>query len=169
MTCINAIFKNRFKNCGVFYPLQSFSKSRKVDFNEVPVLIEGNSEITRDLLIYFAGKISNRVELMDSEKRGMLHLSAVIANNFVNFLAGKSYDFLEQNNIDGTLLQPLMNETISRLRSHLPSEIQTGPAKRNDQEVIQKHLKQLESNPKLQSLYRLISQQIIEKYHGSKL
>ena len=163
------IFKIKWKNFGVLYPLQSFSKSRMVDFNEVPILIEGNTTTTTQSLIAFAKRFSPRVVEMDSEKRGKLHLSAVIANNFVNFLATKSYQFLEQNHIDGSLLQPLMKETVARLKKHHPIEMQTGPAKRNDKIVIEKHLKQLESNPKLQSLYRLISQQIIEEYHGGKL
>ena len=163
------IFSDKFKKYGVLYPIQSFSKSKKVNFKEVPILIEGNDTQTSIKLESFAKKFSERIEIMDSEKRGYLHLSAVIVNNFVNFLAAKSYNFLERNNIDGSLLQPLMQETITRLKTHHPKEMQTGPAKRNDNKVIEKHLKQLESDPKLQSLYRLISQQIIEEYHGGKL
>ena len=163
------VFKERFRDVGVLYPLQSFSKSKMVDFKEVPILIEGNNVNTTKQLESFAKLFSERIEIMDSEKRGYLHLSAVIVNNFVNFLATKSYHFLESKNIDGTLLQPLMQETIERLKTHHPSEMQTGPAKRNDKKVIEKHLKQLESEPKLQSLYRLISQQIIEEYYGGKL
>ena len=163
------VFSDRFKYFGVIYPIQSFSKSKKVNFKEVPILIEGNDIKTSDQLESFAKKFSEHVEIMDSEKRGYLHLSAVIVNNFVNFLAAKSYDFLESNNIDGSLLQPLMQETIARLKTYHPKEVQTGPAKRNDTKVIEKHLKQLESDPKLQSLYRQISRQIIEEYHGGKL
>ena len=163
------IFADKFKNFGVLYPIQSFSKSKKVDFKDVPILIEGNDTQTSILLESFAKKFSERVEIMDSKKRGSLHLSAVIVNNFVNFLAAKSYEYLESNNIDGSLLQPLMQETIARLKTHHPKDVQTGPAKRNDIKIIEKHLKQLESDPNLQSLYRLISQQIIEEYNGRKL
>lgn len=163
------VFKDRFSQFGVLYPIQSFSKTKKINFKEVPILIEGNTTQTTILLESFAMKFSECVEIMDSEKRGYLHLSAVIVNNFVNFLAAKSYNFLENNNIDGSLLQPLMKETIARLGTHHPKEMQTGPAKRRDNKVIEKHLKQLESDPKLQSIYRLISQQIIEEYHGRKL
>lgn len=163
------VFKNRFDNYGVLYPLQSFLKSRKINFRESPILIEGNTEATTIKLISLANQISNRIEVMNSEKREILHLSAVIVNNFVNFLAAKSFEFLDNNNIEGDLLQPLLKETLARLQTNHPSEMQTGPAKRNDKKVIEKHLKQLDSNPKLQSLYRLISQQITEEYYGSKL
>lgn len=163
------VLADRFKNFGVLYPLQSFSKSKTIDFKKVPILIEGNNNETTELLDSFAKRFSGIVEVMDSEKRGFLHLSAVIASNFVNFLAIKSYSFLENNNIDGSLLQPLMEETIARFKIHHPRDVQTGPAKRNDKKVIEKHLLQLESDPKLQSLYRQISQQIIEEYHGGKL
>jgi predicted short-subunit dehydrogenase-like oxidoreductase (DUF2520 family) len=88
------VFKNKFKNYGVFYPLQSFSKSRKLNFSEIPILVEGNTNATTNGLFNLAKRISNRVEKMDSDKRGLLHLSAVIVNNFVNFLATKSYGFL---------------------------------------------------------------------------
>lgn len=163
------VFKDKFRQFGVLYPIQSFSKKKQINFKEVPILVEGNNSQTTILLESFAMKFSERVEIMDSEKRGSLHLSAVIVNNFVNFLAAKSYNFLEDNNVDGSLLQPLLKETIARLGEHHPREMQTGPAMRNDNRVIEKHLKQLESDPNLQSIYRLISQQIFEEYHGRKL
>ena len=160
------VFKNKFDKYGVFYPLQSFLKSRKVDFSNIPILVEANTEKTNQKLAELGMRISDKVEIMDSEKRKMLHLSAVIINNFVNFLASKSYGFLEENNIDSSLLQPLMLETVNRLNNNSPHEMQTGPAKRNDEKTIKKHIDQLKSNPKLQSLYKQLSKQITEEYYG---
>jgi len=159
------VFGEKFENFGVFYPLQSFTKERKVDFNEIPVLVEANTSVNAEKLSSLALKLSSRVEIMNSEQRKNLHLAAVIANNFVNFMAIQSYEYLEKNNIDGTLIQPLLKETVLRLSGFHPRNMQTGPAKRNDEKVIEKHLKMLDSNPKLQSLYRQISQ-LINEYYG---
>jgi predicted short-subunit dehydrogenase-like oxidoreductase (DUF2520 family) len=163
------VFKDYINQYGVFYPLQSFTKTRSIDLNEVPILIEANSKSFEDQLKVFAKRVSSKVELMNSEERKHLHLAAVIANNFVNYLATEAYQVLEDQGIDGSLIRPLMIETILRLENNPPNEMQTGPAKRMDIEVLKKHEEMLNSNPKLQSLYRQISQLIMQKYNGSEL
>lgn len=163
------LFGTRFNNSGVFYPLQSFSKIREVDISNVPFLIEANNPVFQTQLVDLAQRITSRVEIMGSEERKHLHLAAVIANNFVNYLASEAYSILENQGIDGSLIRPLMLETIERLESIHPKDMQTGPAKRNDKEVLKKHEELLNSNPKLQSLYRQISQLIMQKYNGSEL
>lgn len=163
------IFNDKFENYGVFYPLQSFKKTREIDISDVPILIEANNHAFEERLKKIALRISNRVEIMDSEDRKYLHLAAVFANNFVNHLATEAYGILENKNIDGSLLQPLLLETVLGLENSHPREMQTGPAKRNDKEVIKKQEELLKLNPKLQSLYRQLSQQIMQRYNGSEL
>jgi predicted short-subunit dehydrogenase-like oxidoreductase (DUF2520 family) len=163
------VFNNKFKNIGVIYPLQSFNKQRELDLSKVPFLIEANSNQFEKELIKLASRITNRVELMNSDSRKYLHLAAVFANNFVNLMATEAYGILEEHSIDGSLIKPLMLETIIRLNDNHPKHMQTGPAKRNDQEVLKKHEELLKSNSKLQSLYRQLSQQIMNKYDGSEL
>lgn len=163
------VFNNKFENFGVFYPLQSFSKDRKLAISLVPFLIEANGEAFEVELKNLALKISQRAEIMDSESRKHLHLAAVFANNFINLMATEAYNILEDKNIDASLIRPLMIETILRLEDYHPKDMQTGPAKRNDLEVLKKHEELLNSNSKLQSLYRQISQQIMRKYNGSEL
>ena len=163
------VFEDNFTNYGVFYPLQSFTLDRKINFRDVPVLVEANNEVFSESLLKLGLSISNRVEMMNSESRKHLHIAAVIANNFVNYLALEAYGVLEAQNIDGSLIRPLMEETIARLSSNHPATMQTGPAKRKDIDTMKKHEKLLESNPDLQSLYRQISQLIMKKYNGSEL
>lgn len=163
------IFNNKFENFGVFYPLQSFNKTRKIKISNVPFLIEANNFPFEEKLKNLALSISDRADVMDSEARKYLHLAAVIVNNFVNHLATEAYGILEEQNIDGSLLRPLLLETVLRLEDKHPNEMQTGPAKRNDKEVIKKQEELLKSNPNLQSLYRQISQQIMQRYNGSEL
>jgi predicted short-subunit dehydrogenase-like oxidoreductase (DUF2520 family) len=163
------IFDNRFKNFGVFYPLQSFNKNRDIDFSELPILIEANQSAFEDDLIELALKITKRAEVMGSEKRNHLHLAAVFANNFVNLMATEAYEILEKATIDTTLIRALLRETIERLDESHPKDLQTGPAKRSDFKVLKKHEDLLKTDPKLQSLYRQLSQQIMDRYNGSKL
>ena len=163
------VFQGKFENFGVFYPLQSFNKDQEIDMSSVPFLIEANTaELEKDLK-YIAERVSTRAEIMDSEARKHLHLAAVIANNFVNYLATEAYSILEEQNIDGSLIRPLMLETILRLENNHPKHMQTGPAKRNDKEVLKMQEELLKSNPKLQSLYRQISELIMQRYNGPEL
>jgi predicted short-subunit dehydrogenase-like oxidoreductase (DUF2520 family) len=160
------VFKDRFENFGVFYPLQSFKKDRELDFSTIPILIEGNNIPFEKELIEFAKRITRRVELMDSESRKTLHLAAVFANNFVNLLATEAYEILERANIDGSLIRPLLEETILRLKDNHPKLMQTGPAMRKDFDVLKKHEELLKTNPNLQSLYLQLSRQIMKRYNG---
>ena len=163
------VFKNHFKHFGVVYPLQSFNKDSELDISIIPFLIEASDKEFEDELKILTLRLSNRVEIMDSESRKYLHLAAVFANNFVNLMATEAYGLLENKNIDGSLIRPLMLETILRLKNNHPKDMQTGPAKRKDLEVLKKHEELLKSNAKLQSLYRQLSQQIMQKNNGSEL
>lgn len=163
------VFKLRFENYGVFYPLQSFNKDRDLDFSVIPILIEANNRKFEHELLDIAKEISNTFNVMDSASRKYLHLAAVFANNFVNLLALESYTILESHNIDGDLIRPLLVETVARLEKYHPKEVMTGPAKRNDLATLKNQEDLLKSDPKLQSLYRQISQLIMQRFNGSEL
>src|SRR5699024_6401755 len=74
------------KRSGVFYPLQTFSKRRAVDFSEIPICIEAHYAIDIELLRQLGKAISTKVYRISSEKRKSLHLAAVFACNFPNHL-----------------------------------------------------------------------------------
>lgn len=148
---------------GVFYPLQTFTKSKKVNFKDIPICIETISKNQLIKLEKIASAISNNVFIIDTEQRKKLHLSAVFANNFVNYLYSISNEICDKNNIPFEILHPLILETASKIKSSNPTEIQTGPAKRNDKKTIQKQLKQLNGNQK--EIYKLLTKSIIKKYN----
>ncbi|HTH81949.1 MAG TPA: Rossmann-like and DUF2520 domain-containing protein [Mucilaginibacter sp.] len=149
-------------NAGVFYPLQTFSKTREVDFRNVPLCIEGADEnITRELE-QIAQNISNKVYRVNSAQRKVLHLAAVFANNFPNYLYTISQQILEQNGLVFDLLRPLILETAQKVQESLPAAMQTGPAVRNDETTMNNHLQLLSNEPALQKLYKLLSQGIIK-------
>lgn len=138
---------------GVCYPLQTFSKLRAVDFTNIPFCLEVHSEDDFELLHHFASQLSSRVEAMDSEQRKYLHLAAVYVNNFVNQLYQTAYEILEDREIPFDLLQPLILETAQKVIDQQPADVQTGPAKRGDESIMQAHLSiQSAANQKIYQL-----------------
>ena len=151
---------------GVFYPLQTFTKDKSVNFREIPICIEGSDKTTSELLITLAKKISNNVVQLNSEQRQYLHLTAVAVNNFTNQLYYHAYYVLNEKGIDFSLLQPLIRETAAKISEVNPTDAQTGPARRNDETTINNHLELLSKYPEFKEIYKLLSDQIIKKYHG---
>lgn len=144
----------------VFYPLQTFSKSKPVDFKNIPILLEATVPETLHPLQLVANSISEQVYEVSSTKRKHLHLAAVFACNFTNHLLGISRELLQQADLPYTLLQPLIQETIAKAMQQHPFDVQTGPAVRQDQNVIEEHLKLLQDQPLYQQVYQLLSQSI---------
>ena len=154
------ILKSLSGNYGVFYPLQTFSKFKLIDFKVVPICLEACSGFNYDKLAKYAFQISEDVRKVNSEQRKLIHLAAVFANNFSNRMFSIAEELLKNANVDFDILIPLLNETNEKIKKNSPSKVQTGPAKRNDLKVIEKHLQLLENDKKLQELYELITQNI---------
>ena len=152
---------------GVFYPLQTFSEGKSIDFKKVPICIEGEDKSDMNLLKILAGLISLEVHEITSEQRKSLHLAAVFVNNFTNYLFTIGHDICTEHNLPFSMLKPLIKETVNKLDYLAPLDAQTGPAKRNDVKTIESHLNQLK-NKNYQDIYSLLSKLIGEKY-GQKL
>ncbi len=150
------------QNAGVFYPLQTFSKTKEVNFNTVPLCIEGADEQITSQLNELAYTITQNVYRIDSAERKTLHLAAVFACNFPNYLYYLSQQLLADQKLPFDLLRPLILETAEKVQEHLPASVQTGPAVRNDEKTMDAHLQLLHENPELQQLYKLLSQGIIK-------
>jgi predicted short-subunit dehydrogenase-like oxidoreductase (DUF2520 family) len=158
------IFKGYKKHYGVLYPLQSLSKDKAIDFQKVPLLLEASDAVTKQALNVLAKEISGQVHHYNTEQRLKIHLAAVFANNFVNHLFHIASDIMESSDVDFNLLKPLIKETVEKISHLSPAEAQTGPAKRNDQKIMKQHMEMLKDQPKLQKLYRDLSQMILEQY-----
>jgi len=158
------VFENEVEDYGVFYPFQTLTKGIEVDMTKVPICIEAATEKTLELIQNLASSISKKVYIIDSEKRRILHLTGVLSNNFINHLIARSFDYLENNEVDRELLFPLLEETLKKLEKVLPRDAQTGPARRKNIEIIEVHKKMLEEEPVLKNLYSLISDSIIAYY-----
>lgn len=143
---------------GVFYPLQTFSIGRPIDFKTVPICIEAENPADYRLLEKLAKGISNSVYSINSEQRKALHVAAVFANNFTNHMYLQAESICTNHNISFDILKPLIAETASKINFLLPAEAQTGPAVRNDQKTMNEHLKFLPKHQ--QSLYTAITKSI---------
>ena len=152
---------------GVFYPLQTFSAIRKVNFKEIPICIEAENKEDNELLNELASVISDKVIQIDTDQRKALHLAAVFANNFTNHMYHAAQEICIQNDVSFGLLFPLIKETAAKIQDLSPLDAQTGPASRNDTGTLEKHLSQLK-NKKHKKIYTLLSESILKTY-GKKL
>ncbi|OAQ40719.1 oxidoreductase [Pedobacter psychrophilus] len=164
-----SILEKYAQNCGVLYPLQTFSKHHNLDFSSIPLLIEANHLQSEEQLLMIAKKLSQKVEKVDSENRMLIHISAVFACNFTNHFYAIAEKLVQDSNLNFDLLRPLILETAQKAMLNSPIKIQTGPAKRNDAITINKHLQLLSTYPQLQNIYTVVSQDIVKMYQASNL
>jgi len=148
---------------GVFYPLQSFSKDKKLNFKEIPICIEAIDKKDFDLLKKIAQSISNSVIEMDSQKRKALHLASVFVCNFVNYMYRIGNEICKENDIHFDILKPLIKETADKINYISSDKAQTGPAQRGDMKIINAHLDFLKNNTENKKIYKLITQAILKK------
>lgn len=154
------ILQPHFQRYGVFYPLQSFSPGRQVDFSKVPLCVDSSLEADLPRLQKLALTLSEKVFQVSDEQRLQLHLAAVFVNNFTNYIQFIGQELVQEHDLPGELLLPLLQETIDKLHTLSPSEAQTGPALRHDQSTIDRHLALLQNYPHWQRLYLLLTEGI---------
>ena len=153
-----SVFQDHARHYGVLYPMQTFSKERRLDFSRIPVFIEADSAATLSVVERLARSVSSTVRVLSSADRRHLHLSAVFACNFVNHCYQLAGDLLAQHDIPFETLLPLIDETAAKVHDLSPREAQTGPAVRYDENVIRMQADMLSGLPK--DLYLLMSDSI---------
>lgn len=144
---------------GVFYPLQTFSKNKAIDFSIVPICLEAESKSDYAILETVARSISKAVFQISSEQRKALHVSAVFVNNFTNYLYQIGQEICEEHQVPFEILKPLIQETAEKINTLNPIDAQTGPAKRNDSNTIAAHLAYL-TNENQKNIYKILTQSI---------
>jgi predicted short-subunit dehydrogenase-like oxidoreductase (DUF2520 family) len=154
------VFKNVSLNYGVIYPLQSLRKEIKTT-SKIPLLVDANSDETLESISAFAKTISPIVYETTDEQRYKLHVAAVVVNNFTNHLFALTADYCKEEEVDFSMLFPLINETVDRIRIYSPHDMQTGPAIRNDTVTLDKHFKWLSNYPRLKYIYIKMTESII--------
>ena len=154
---------NKHYNYGVFYPLQTFTKGREVEFSEIPILIEANTKTTLATIKTIAQKLSNNVIETDINYRTKLHLAAVFACNFTNHMYTIAESLLHEDNISFDTLKPLIKETANKaIDSKSPLLTQTGPAVRDDFKTKNRHCEVLANRLITKNIYVTLSRNIWE-------
>ena len=151
---------------GVFYPLQTFTKNKAVNFTEIPICLESENGTDYKKLEQLAQSISSNYQPISSQQRKALHVAAVFVSNFTNHLYQIGANICKDNNLSFELLHPLIAETAQKVQTLAPALAQTGPARRKDTQTINNHLDFL-TNDNQKELYKLLTKSIID--HGKKL
>lgn len=155
------ILKPYAQNYGVIYPLQTLSKNMEINYSELPICVEANTKPAFLTLMNFLPKISKRIFEVSSSKRLKLHLAAVFCSNFTNHLIGIAKEILQKEDIDTSILRPLIMQTIDKAMQNNPFDVQTGPAVREDYAVMDKHIALLLDDEK--EIYQVLSSKIINR------
>ena len=148
---------------GVFYPLQTLSKNKEIELAKVPICIESENNKDLVLLETISKYIGCKTHKIDYNQRKILHLAAIFSNNFVNHMFTIAKEILDDKNLDFNILKPLINETVDKIHKLDPENAQTGPAIRNNNEIILNHIKTLKKDDH-KKLYELMTKLIKDKY-----
>ncbi|QEC44501.1 Rossmann-like and DUF2520 domain-containing protein [Pseudobacter ginsenosidimutans] len=157
------VLKHSSKNYGVLYPLQSL-RAELDHVTDIPFLVDANTAEKTAWLKDIAMTVSMQVQTATDEQRLHLHVAAVVVSNFTNHLYALAESYCNKENVDFRMLLPLISEVANRIQHVSPHEVQTGPAVRNDQSTIGKHLELLQDFPELQQLYAAFSSSIEKMY-----
>ncbi|MCI3881002.1 Rossmann-like and DUF2520 domain-containing protein [Acinetobacter higginsii] len=162
-----SILEQRHPRVGVFYPLQTFSMERDVNWADTPLFVEAVQQQDLTLLTELANSLSQRVYQYSSTQRLTLHLAAVFACNFSNYCYDMAKQIVDAEQVDFSLLYPLILETANKATANNPKDMQTGPAMRGDQNILSMHSQLLADSNRsdLQNIYGLISQSILKRHH----
>ena len=164
------VLKHTSRYTGVLYPLQTFREGKQISFDRIPICVEANLPSVEKRLLELAEQLTTNVQVINSGQRNILHLTAVFASNFTNYLYTIAQDLLLQYDIPFELLKPLIKQTAANVKHSDLFSLQTGPAIREDTAIIKKHLELLENQKAYKDIYDLISKQIIQhKYRHGKL
>lgn len=153
------VLANTSAKYGVLYPLQSLRKELSY-VPSIPFLVDGSDDETKQVILQLASSISPNVLTADDEERLKYHLTAIIVSNFSNHLFALAKSYCDAHHTDFNLLLPLIEETVNRMHQYDPANMQTGPAARGDEAIIQKHLQLLDDSPQLKNIYEVMSRSI---------
>lgn len=159
-----SVFRDSTMHYGVFYPLQTFSKNKSVDFSKIPICIEASNSDMQEELLGLAHLLTDKTYIINSDQRKILHLAAVFACNFSNYMYDIASEILSDVGFGFDILKPLIEETANKVQTLNPYDAQTGPAVRYDKNVIDKHLTMLKRYPNYKKVYKELSKAIYERH-----
>lgn len=150
---------------GVLYPLQTFTKTKKIKYDEIPFFVEAEHKNDVNTLKELALRISNDVYELEFSKRMEIQMCGVWASNFVNYMYKIAGDFCAKNGVPFDVLEPLIQETANKVKEMPPVDAQTGPARRGDEVIINRHLELLKDDSNLSQIYQILTDSIKREYN----
>lgn len=159
-----SVWEGKAIHYGVFYPMQTFSKLREVNFKEIPIFLEAGTVEDTDYLKRIASTLSDKIYETNSDQRKCLHLAAIFISNFTNHMYTLAEELLDKYKLPFDVMFPLIDETARKVHEIDPYDAQTGPAVRNDVNVINNHLSMLKDFPDLYEIYKQITASIHEHH-----
>ena len=155
------LFEGKCRHYGVLYPMQTFSKDKSLDFNKIPCFVEASDQLADDAIMQVTNLLSDNVHRLAGKDRKWLHVAAVFACNFSNACYTMAERILQAHGLSFDVMLPLVDETTAKLHSLSPVEAQTGPAARNDHNVMNRHKDMLKDAPDMQAVYQMMSEIIM--------
>ena len=153
----------------VFYPFQTFSVGRKVDFTKGYIFVEGATDHALRVVDEAAHRLTQKVLPADSARRAVIHLSGVFACNFANAMYANAAEILAKEGLPFDIVAPVIEETAKKVvESQNPALSQTGPARRGDTQTLERHRKMLAEEPEKREIYDKISEDIWHRTKTSK-
>ena len=153
----------------VFYPFQTFSVGRKVDFSKGYIFVEGATDHALQVVERVAHALTAKVLPADSARRAVIHLSGVFACNFANAMYANAAEILAEEGLPFDIIVPVIAETAQKaIAVANPALSQTGPARRGDSETLDRHRKMLAEKSRTKEIYDKISEDIWERTKISK-
>lgn len=170
-TSNSTLLKTKFQNWGIFYPLQSFTAGRKLDYNKIPILITTDSKNISDFLTEIASSIGSSVFQLEDNSRIHVHIAAVMINNFTNHLLALASEYMKSHDLPSHLFHTLLLETVHKAIDLGAINSQTGPAKRRDMNTIHEHLELIQQQdiPAVLGLYKMFTKSIMEHHSSTSL
>lgn len=158
-----SLFRGYADHYGILYPCQSLNKGMDFSGVEVPLCVEANDTKTLEKLLDFARKISPLAKAVDEQQRFVLHRAAIFGCNFTNVMYGIAYNLMKEGGLDWNLIMPLLQNTLDKVKTLNPKDVQTGPAVRHDEKVVHFHENALQDE-KVREIYRVLSEYILCGY-----
>ena len=153
----------------VFYPFQTFSVGRRVDFKRGYIFLEGATDHALKVVEEVAHALTKNVLPADTARRAVIHLSGVFACNFANAMYANAAEVLAEAGLPFDIVAPVIEETAKKAVEVLnPAQTQTGPARRGDSDTLNRHRAMLSSEPRKREIYDKISEDICERTKISK-
>jgi len=168
-SCVLKSAKQNGANAGSIHPLQAFApyeQGQESPFKGINISIEGD-----DKAVELGKEIVNALRansfIIPTNAKTLYHASAVVASNYLVTLEHFALELLkkadqpEEKAYD--ILEPLIMGTLNNIKARGCINALTGPVARGDDEIVSRHLKDIDKKmPQFSKFYRMLGQYTLD-------